>query len=227
MVGAFRGYMLEKSKSILSNLEFFAHLNESEIDFLVKSCEIIEYDENEVLFYERDEKDKMYYLIEGEIKIYKVDRFDNEIFLYYLNVHDLVTDFIDMEAKLKACYANAVFTKKSRVICIDFEIFIKLLQQNVKFYQNFIKECKRRLDRLERVITRDVVYDGTAKVAYELTNNLDKFNSLKKHEIAYELHMQPETLSRILAKMVRNGLIKIVKNRVKILDIDELRGIYE
>ncbi len=226
-MGAFGVYMKDKLVKTLSNLDFFSHLKEDDLSTLANLFEVKEFDKEEVLFYEKDEKDKIYYLLEGELKIYKVDRFDNEIFLYYIGEHSMVTDFVDMQMQLKKCYANAVFTKTSSVLCMDFEIFIEFVKKDIKLYQNFIKECKRRLDKLELVITRDVVYDGTAKVAFEVANNLEKFNSLKKHEIAYELHMQPETLSRILAKMVRNKLIKIEKNRVDVLNLSALKEIYE
>ncbi|MFB1009392.1 MAG: helix-turn-helix domain-containing protein, partial [Sulfurospirillum sp.] len=58
-------------------------------------------------------------------------------------------------------------------------------------------------------------------------NELDTFNKLKTHEIAYMLHIQPETLSRILNKLTRNGTIEIEKNSVVILNIQELKDIYE
>ena len=71
------------------------------------------------------------------------------------------------------------------------------------------------------------VFDGTAKVAHMLINDLQTFNRLKKHEIAYMLHIQPETLSRILNKLTRNGTIEIEKNTIVILNEQELREIYE
>jgi CRP/FNR family transcriptional regulator len=80
---------------------------------------------------------------------------------------------------------------------------------------------------MQCIISRDVVFDGTAKVAHMLVNELDTFNRLKKHEIAYMLHIQPETLSRILNKLTRNETIEIEKNSVVILNIQELKEIYE
>jgi CRP/FNR family transcriptional regulator len=83
------------------------------------------------------------------------------------------------------------------------------------------------IQQMQCIISRDVVFDGTAKVAHMLVNELDTFNKLKKHEIAYMLHIQPETLSRILNKLTRNGTIEIEKNSVVILNIQELKDIYE
>jgi DNA-binding transcriptional regulator LsrR (DeoR family) len=81
----------------------------------------------------------------------------------------------------------------------------------------------------EPIEKEERLYDSkmAAKVAHMLVNELDTFNKLKKHEIAYMLHIQPETLSRILNKLTRNGTIEIEKNSVVILNIQELKDIYE
>jgi CRP/FNR family transcriptional regulator len=90
-----------------------------------------------------------------------------------------------------------------------------------------LEESFKMIQQMQCIISRDVVFDGTAKVAHMLVNELDTFNKLKKHEIAYMLHIQPETLSRILNKLTRNGTIEIEKNSVVILNIQELKDIYE
>ena len=50
---------------------------------------------------------------------------------------------------------------------------------------------------------------------------------MKKHEIAYCLHLQPETLSRILKKLARNSLIELRNGKIKVKNIEELKNIYE
>jgi CRP/FNR family transcriptional regulator len=40
-----------------------------------------------------------------------------------------------------------------------------------------------------------------------LLNEIERFNRLKRQQIAYELNIQPETLSRILKKFERKGYI--------------------
>ncbi len=91
----------------------------------------------------------------------------------------------------------------------------------------FYAISSRMIQQMQCIISRDVVFDGTAKVAHMLINDLETFNALKKHEIAYMLHIQPETLSRILNKLTRNGVIEIDKNNVVILNTQELKDIYE
>lgn len=215
-------------KEIFKSLDFFKHLSDDALESLSLHVNILDFGKDEILFYENETKEKFFYLLDGELKFYKVDRFDNEIFLYCLTCNNLVTDFINThDLTCKPCFANAVFSKKSRILCIEHEFFVDLVKKDFKLYKNFIKESTDRIKCLEHIITRDVVFDGTAKIACMIVNNLKRFNELKKHEIAYELHIQPETLSRILAKMVRNKLISIEKNKVSILNLSSLKEIYE
>nr|MBS9778874.1 Crp/Fnr family transcriptional regulator [Campylobacteraceae bacterium] len=214
-------------KDLLKGLEFFQCLNEQELDALSLHVDILDFNLDEVLFYRGELKQNFLYLLSGEIKVYRVDRFDNEIFLYRLDENSMITDFIDISTlTCKKCFANAVFTKESKILSIENSFFVSMLKENAPLYKNLVNESYKRLQRLENIINRDVVYDATSKVAHMLDTDLSRFNTLKKHEIAYELHIQPETLSRILAKMVRNSLIKIQKSKVEILDQKELKQIY-
>ena len=52
------------------------------------------------------------------------------------------------------------------------------------------------------------------------------FNSLKRHEISFMLHIQPETLSRVLNKLKRSAAIDIESSNIVILNKKMLQNIY-
>ena len=79
---------------------------------------------------------------------------------------------------------------------------------------------------LQCIINREVVFDGTAKVAHFLDQDERAFERFKKQEVAYMLNLQPETLSRILRKLSRDGIIDTEGTGVAILDREQLRAIY-
>jgi CRP/FNR family transcriptional regulator len=214
--------------NVLKDIPFFTRLDDDLIDQLSKIATLKEYVNSDVLFYEKDSQNEIFYLIDGAIKFYKVDRFDNEIFLYKIISNSIVFDIAKMcDEHIMSCYANAEFLEDSKVLIFNSMKFRELMQTNHDFTKIILKESFKMIQQLQCIISRDVVFDGTAKVAHMLVNDLKNFNSLKKHETAYMLHIQPETLSRILKKLTRNGIIEIEKNSVKILNLDELREIYE
>ena len=215
-------------KSVIKNISFFNSLSDELISDLASIATFKNYVYSDVLFYEKDSQNDIFYLVEGAIKFYKVDRFDSEIFLYKIMSNSIIFDISKFcEEHIMSCYANAEFLEDSKVLIFNSIRFRELMQSNHDFMKVVLKESFKMIQQLQCIISRDVVFDGTAKVAHMLVNDLRNFNILKKHEIAYMLHIQPETLSRILKKLTRNGIIEIEKNCVKILNLDELREIYD
>ena len=60
-----------------------------------------------------------------------------------------------------------------------------------------------------------------------LTQDLEMFNKLKRQEVSFMLHIQPETLSRVLKKLLRNGTINIENGEVTITNEEDLISIFK
>jgi CRP/FNR family transcriptional regulator, cyclic AMP receptor protein len=220
--------MLSEHVSLIASLPLFEGLDKEDIDRISSFCSVRSHKEGDVLFYEKDTKDAIYYIIEGSVKFYKVDRFENEIFLYKLYSNSLIFNVSKMiDSFFISCYANAEFLEDSKILSIQSTPFREMIYSHHALTTRILEESFKMVQQMQCIISRDVVFDGTAKVAHMLVHDLHTFNRIKKHEIAYMLHIQPETLSRILNKLTRNGTIAIEKNAVVILNETELREIYE
>ncbi|AFL68081.1 Crp/Fnr family transcriptional regulator [Sulfurospirillum barnesii] len=220
--------MSREHLDLIASLPLFQSLQKEDIATIASFCTVHSHKGGDVLFYEKDSKDAIFYIISGSVKFYKVDRFDNEIFLYKLYSHSLIFNVSKLiDSFFISCYANAEFLEDSLVLHIKSTPFREMIYSNQRLMQKILEESFLMIQQMQCIISRDVVFDGTAKVAHMLVNELETFNKLKKHEIAYMLHIQPETLSRILNKLTRNGTIAIEKNSVEVLNIQELKDIYE
>lgn len=209
-------------------MPFFSDISDETLEKLSQIATLKNCVASDILFYEKDEKDDIFYLYEGSVKLYKVDRFDSEIFLYKVTSNSMIFNTTKLcDEHTISCYANAEFIENSKVVAFDNAKFKELMHSDHDFMRTILRESFKMIQQLQCIISRDIVFDGTAKVAHMLVHDLNNFNTLKKHEIAYMLHIQPETLSRILKKLTRNGVIEIEKNSVKILNLDELKAIYE
>lgn len=85
----------------------------------------------------------------------------------------------------------------------------------------------KKTHQLQCIVNRELVFDATAKVAFMLTQDLEMFNKLKRQEVSFMLHIQPETLSRVLKRLTRNETISIENGEVIIENKEELISIFK
>ena len=85
----------------------------------------------------------------------------------------------------------------------------------------------KKTHQLQCIVNRELVFDATAKVAFMLNQDLEMFNKLKRQEVSFMLHIQPETLSRVLKRLVRNETIEIENGEVTITNKESLISIFK
>ena len=185
------------------------------------------YFKGNIIYYEQELKREIYYLKTGRVKVYKVDRFENEVFLYNIYSDSLITKISNLNENIICCFGNIECEEDCEVLIIDFEKFSNFCLQKPKILLTLIDIFSQKAMMLECLVNRELVYDGVAKVAFTLVNEPHLFNQLKKREIAYQLNIQPETLSRILKKLERKALISLEKNEVQVLNLEGLKAVYE
>jgi CRP/FNR family transcriptional regulator len=208
----------------LKKYAIFNSLGKEDLEALGMISRVRNFSSGDIINYENDSVKRVYFLLDGLIKVYKINRFDNEVFLYTMKNAGLITTF-DFKGPTMH-FANTECMKDSLVLCIDLSPLQHLIARSQTLTLFFYEELFKKLELLRYVISREIVYDGTAKVAYMIANFTDEFNALKKQEVAYMLNIQPETLSRILSKLKREDVIEtasdggvVVKNHDKLTSI--------
>lgn len=213
-------------KDAIKDFEFFDKLSNAQLKELAAISRVYKYPSGSILYYENDNTDELLFLKEGLIKVYKVDKFDNEIFLYHIYKNNMISELSNINSDTIYCFSNTEFVENSLVLAVDYQKFKeKFLSKNVLTLK-FINELIVKSHHLQCIINRELVFDSTAKVAFMLNNDLDMFNRTKRQDISFMLHIQPETLSRVLNRFKRNKIIDSVNGNIVILDIDQLRSTF-
>ncbi|RAX58151.1 hypothetical protein CCZ01_03500 [Helicobacter monodelphidis] len=202
-------------------IPFFSSFSPSQIQEIILSNHYVCYPKKAILCYECDTLKSVYFLLHGRIRVYKINRFGQEIFLYHIRQNGLITGLFK-----NISYGNIEFVEDSNVLIIPQESFWNLVRKYslssplLQLHQDYIM-------RLESIIDQEIIFDGLAKVSHFLDQHLDEFNALKKQEIAACLNIQPETLSRILKKLHRDNIITTdSRGNIEIIQQIKLRNNY-
>jgi CRP/FNR family transcriptional regulator len=180
-------------------------------------------------YYDGDEVFPGYFtsMMRGLIKIYKYDKFDNEIFLYHIYSNSLISELSNLNTNEIFCFSNASFIEDSVVLSIDFLKLQEHFLNNNLLVKELMNSLLKKTNQLQSLVNRELVFDATAKVAYMLVSDLKMFNKLKRQDVSFMLHIQPETLSRVLKKLSRDNIIEIENQQVIIKDEIALNSIFK
>lgn len=211
----------------IRSLDFFENLSDEQIDVLSNFSFISKYEKDSILFYETDLKTNLLFLVSGLIKIYKYDKFDNEIFLYHIYSNSLISELSNLNTNEIFCFSNASFIEDSVVLSIDFLKLQEHFLNNNLLVKELMNSLLKKTNQLQSLVNRELVFDATAKVAYMLVSDLNMFNKLKRQDVSFMLHIQPETLSRVLKKLSRDNIIEIENQQVIIKDEIALNSIFK
>ncbi len=211
----------------IRSIDFFDSLNDDQFKYLAEISHIRTFVKNTIVYYESDIDYSLQFLISGLIKIYKIDKYNNEIFLYHIYKNHMISELTSIDDSSIYCFSNAEFVEDGSILSIDFKKFKESFLDTGLLASQFIKEILDKSHQLQCIINRELVFDATAKVAFMLNNDLDIFNSLKKTEIAFMLHIQPETLSRVLKRLTRENIIGVENKNYVVLDETHLLSSFQ
>lgn len=210
----------------IRKISFFDNLNDEQIKLITSISSVSKYPNKSILYYESDISNSLLFLVDGLIKIYKVDKFNNEIFLYHIYKNSMISELTSMNKNDIYCFSNAEFTEDSIILSVNFEKFQELFLSKNILTMELMEILLKKTHQLQCIVNRELVFDATAKVAFMLNQDLEMFNKLKRQEVSFMLHIQPETLSRVLKKLTRNETIAIENGEVIITNKEDLISIF-
>ena len=213
-------------QKIIRKISFFNNLSDEQINIIASISTVSKQPNKSILYYESDINKNLLFLVEGLIKIYKVDKFNNEIFLYHIYKNPMISELTSTNNKEIYCFSNAEFIEDSIVLSINFEKFQEYFLSKNILKMELLKVLLNKTHQLQCIVNRELVFDATAKVAFMLSQDLEMFNRLKRQEVSFMLHIQPETLSRVLKRLSRNEIIQVDLGTVKITNNEALVSIF-
>ncbi len=214
-------------QSTLQSIDFFSSLGDANLDLLSSISSVNSYSKDYILHYEKEDSLNLLFLIDGLAKSYKIDKHENEIFLYYIHENNLLSEISAINSDNLNSFSNIALIEDSKILSINYKKFNEYFLKKNLLCIEFANEVIKRSQQLQSLVNREFIFDSVAKVAMSIYDDVDMFNKLKRHDIALMLHIQPATLSRVLNRLKRNNIIDIMQGKIIILDLTALEAVHK
>lgn len=216
-------------KQILA-CSLFSHLPDASMDSFLKSTRIEVLSEKQQMFTQGQAADEFFLVIKGELKLAITSSMGQEKILHILQAGDTFAEALMFLEKPKYP-ATVTAIVESVVIAFPNRIYKSILIDSPAACFGILGEYSHRIRGLisdiEALTTQNATFRVVRYLLKEIPQNQLGATSIElstpKNAIASRLSVTPETLSRILSKLKREGAIEVTDKRVTLKNIDWMR----
>lgn len=160
-------------------------------------------------------------VLEGTVKVSRINEKGEEVFLYYLQAGETCADSLQCCFTNERSHVTAVAEERTEVIIID----IRLVNQwstDYKSWKEFLllafkNKFKSLLETIDAIAFQkiDERLISYLKEKQEVLNTSEL--QITHQEIAYDLNTSREVISRLLKTLENNGEVALGRNRIVLL----------
>lgn len=216
---------------IIKKSTLFKRFTDEEIGEILDSryCNILKIDKNSYVFQQEDEPTSMFVLIDGSVQVEKTDvngkRTIVNIFTDSGTVFGEVYLYLSDHPYDYGCLAR----KQSTILSIDKEFFKGDSNTQKQVVQNMLEILSEKAFHLNQKLLIMGSFTLKQKIANYLLQKLNESKEVNliynREELADYLGTTRPSLSRELSNMERSGLLKLNRNSIEIIDLEELKNI--
>ena len=208
----------------IPQIPLFHGLSRAHLENLSSIARERAYQLGETIFLEGCESTGFFVIISGKVKIYKLSADGKQQILHFFSQGDPFGEVSVFAGERFPAYAEAV--EATRVLFFPRDSFVSLIKKDPDLSLNMLAMLSQRLHKFTRLIEDLALKEVPGRLAAyflflrENGNGTSKLSlDISKGQLASLLGTIPETLSRILKKMIKHELIKTDGRRmVEILD---------
>jgi len=220
---------MEKTGHFISNTMLFRGLPEGQAAELARIAETRVHKRGELIFSEGDPATGLYMLFTGRVKVFKLSSEGKEQILHLIGPGEPFGEVALFLGVPFPAYAEAL--EESKTVFLPRAAFIDLIRQDPYLAMNMLAVLSQRLKYFARLVEdlslKEVPQRFASYLLYgdEETGKSYVQLNIAKGQLASLLGPIPETLSRILGKMVGEGFIKVEGRKITVVDRDALEAI--
>lgn len=211
----------------------FADMSEPHLQALVDGMQDIQLNAGKALFRQGQPAERFYFLREGLIKLFRLSPEGDEKIIEIMRPGETFAEAVMFMGSQGRYPVNAEAINESRLYAFEQKTFLNMLHESNDATFGLLGSMSRRLhmlvNQIESLTLQNATYRLVAYLLEEIPHDARSSPEVQlttpKGVIASRLAIQPETLSRILAKLRQGGLIEVHGNHITIRDVQALRNL--
>lgn len=215
----------------LSKLEYFNNISTKTINHILNQSEVKKYKSGDILFYDKEKVNIIYFVISGAVSLYKINENGQKKIIFILDRGKIINEVIikDLPASI-----NCQVVTESVILEIDRDELLSIMEKDFEFCKNVIYSLSMKTRRMYRQLKNT---PNSVKIEKKLAAKIYKLGrdygvkSEKGIEVDMDLTVTyladllgspRETVSRTIKILQKNQLIIYENKRITIPNMNEL-----
>ena len=212
---------------LLQSVSIFWDLNEDELGHIADKMVAKHFENGNYIFLEDSEGEQCFFVLEGSVKVTRLSKDGREVILAMLNEGDFFGEMSLLDGESRS--ANVIALEKTKVLTLDRNDFIAVVNDYPQIAVQLLKELARRLRKSDRQIASLSLSDAEKRIALCIIRFADEQGVIQngkvsipktpiQQDIANMAGTSRETVSRALGLLEREDLIQRNGRELIILD---------
>jgi len=212
---------------LLQSVSIFWDLNEDELGHIADKMVAKHFENGNYIFLEDSEGEQCFFVLKGSVKVTRLSKDGREVILAMLNEGDFFGEMSLLDGESRS--ANVIALEKTKVLTLDRNDFIAVVNDYPQIAVQLLKELARRLRKSDRQIASLSLSDAEKRIALCIIRFADEQGVIQngkvsipktpiQQDIANMAGTSRETVSRTLGLLEKEDLIERNGRELIILD---------
>ena len=227
---------MKPDSNIIRKIPVFSELEDHLIDKIAELTIIKKYAKNDIIFFEGDPGEAIHFVKSGKVKIFKTSEGGKEIIINILSPGDIFAEVTLFQRNI-AYPASVEVIEEGEIGSIRNRDLERLILENpqlaVELLRAMAKKLKEVQQRVRELGSNDAI-ERTIRVLSALAKNhgsktkdgIVLCKNITRQDMANLVGTTRETMSRILSKFSKEGLVEIKGRTIVIKNADALEEYY-
>ncbi len=217
----------------LRGIYLFSVLDDEQLATVMNTTRVVRLDEGERLFDHGQPSRHYFFLRSGQVKLFRSSREGGEKVIEIVRSGETFAEAVMFMEEARPYPVSAQAIVASELLAFEQAALLGILEQSTPTCMRLMAGMSRRLrqqvDEIDRLTLHNATYRLAAYLLQQIPPGVLESPQLHlttpKHVVASRLAIQPETFSRILARLAEKGCMEVHGQNIVLIDIEALRTI--